>query len=327
MNSYEIMLRTLEFSGPERVAHSFEPSDIVMASPCVPNPEGGWRRVEEQVWERTDEWGNLWRRLDATSKGEVAVGAVPDLAQAASCPLPDFSNPDYYEIARQAFTAAPDRWKVGGIQGLTFSIARKQRRMEQYLMDLLLDRERLRVLHDRVDQQIRAQIEQLAAAGADSIMFWEDWGTQNQMLISPRLWRDEFKPRFRELCACAHERKLKVFMHSCGKMTAIIPDLIEVGIDLLQFDQPQVHGTRVLARFQEDAHITFWCGVDIQTTLQTRNEPLIRREAADMIASLWRGRGGFVAGYYSDEASINLEPCWQQMAIEEFLRRGVRTST
>jgi uroporphyrinogen decarboxylase len=322
MNSYEIMLRTLEFSGPERVAHSFDPSDMVMASGYIPNPLGGWRQVDEQIWERTDEWGNLWRRLDPTSKGEVALGAVGDLAQASSCPLPDFSKPEYYESVRQAFAAAPDSWKVGGVQGLTFSIARKLRRMEQYLMDLLLDRERLALLHDRVDEQIRAQIEQLCAAGADSIMFWEDWGTQNQMLVSPKLWREEFKPRFRELCAYAHDRKLKVFMHSCGKMTAIIPDLIEVGIDLLQFDQPQVHGTDVLARFQENAKISFWCGVDIQTTLQTRDEGRIRAEAAGMIKKLWRGRGGFVAGYYSDEASINLEPKWQQLATDEFLRRG-----
>jgi uroporphyrinogen decarboxylase len=113
-------------------------------------------------------------------------------------------------------------------------------------------------------------------------------------------------------------------MHSCGKMTAIIPDLIEVGIDLLQFDQPQVHGTDMLARFQEHARITFWCGVDIQTTLQTRDEALIRREAAEMIEKLWRGRGGFVAGYYSDEDSINLDPRWQQIAIDEFLKFGVR---
>ncbi len=322
MNSYEIVRRTLEFSGPERVAHSFDPSDFVMASPYIPNPEGSWRQVGEEAWERGDEWGNLWRRLDPTSKGEVAVGAVTDLAQAASCPLPDFSNPDWYGVARAAFAATPVSWKIGGIQGLTFSITRKLRRMEQYLMDLMLDRPRLQVLHKRVDEQIRAQIEQFAAAGADSIMFWEDWGTQNQLLVSPHLWREEFKPRFRALCGCAHQRGMKVFMHSCGKMTAIIPDLIEVGVDLLQFDQPQVHGTDTLAAFQQNARITFWCGVDIQTTLQTHDEALIRREAAKMIASLWRGRGGFVAGYYADEASINLEPRWQQAAIDEFYQRG-----
>lgn len=322
MKPREIVQRTLEFQSPQRVAHSFSPSDFNWGTPYIPNPAGAWEKVGDQAWERTDEWGNVWRRLDPTSKGEVERGAVADLADAATCPLPDYSNPAWYAAAREAFAAAPDLWKIGGIQGLTFSIARKQRRMEQYLMDLMLDLDRLRILHDRVDEQIRAQMLQLKAAGADSIMFWEDWGTQNQLLIHPRLWRSEFKPRYRELCGYAHSLGLKVFMHSCGKMTVIIPDLIESGVDLLQFDQPGVHGIETLAHFQEQAKITFWCGIDIQTTLQSCDEDRIRREADEMLERLWRGRGGFVAGFYADEASIGLDPVWQRAGVEEFSRRG-----
>lgn len=162
-----------------------------------------------------------------------------------------YSNPAWYAAARAAFAANPDLWKIGGIQGLTFSIVRKQGRMKQYLMDLMLYLDRLRGLPDRMDEQICAQILRLKLAGADSIMFWEDWGTQNQLLINPRLWRSEIKPLYRQICGNAHELGLKVFMHSCGKMTAMIPDLIETGVDLLQFDQPQVHGIETLARFQE----------------------------------------------------------------------------
>ena len=58
-----------------------------------------------------------------------------------------------------------------------------------------------------------------------------------------------FKPGYIRLCRVAHEYGLKVFMHSCGKITAIIPDLIDAGIDVLQFDQPRLHGIDTLARF------------------------------------------------------------------------------
>jgi hypothetical protein len=154
-------------------------------------------------------------------------------------------------------------------------------------------------------------------------MIAEDWGTQRQTLINPELWREVFKPRFVDLCAHAHALDLKVFMHSCGKITAIIPDLIETGVDLFQFDQPRLHGIDVLGQFQ-DSGVTFWCPVDIQKTLQTRDEMAIRAEAMEMLTKLWRGRGGFVAGFYSDEASIGLEPRWQQIACDEFLQRGRR---
>jgi hypothetical protein len=66
MNSREIVARTLSFEGPERVAHSFHPSDFISASPEMECPEGEWRRVDGRGWRRTDEWGNVWGRVEET---------------------------------------------------------------------------------------------------------------------------------------------------------------------------------------------------------------------------------------------------------------------
>ena len=324
MNSREIVRRTLDFERPDRVARSFLPTDFIAASPQIPNPDGQWRKIDGHRWRRTDEWGNVWGRVDDTSKGEVIRGAVEDLNDVETLPLPDFSNPDYYREAKEIFAATRDFWRIGSIQGFTFSVARKLRRMDQYLMDLLLEREKIEALHDRVDERIEAQITQMRDAGTDSVMIAEDWGTQRQMLISPSLWREMFKPRFAHLCSHVHAMGLKMFMHSCGKITAIIPDLIEAGVDLFQFDQPQIHGVNVLREMQELGNVTFWCPVDIQTTLQTKDETLIRRDVDELLAELWQGRGGFIAGFYLDEASIGLEPRWQKIACDEFLQRGRR---
>jgi len=323
-NSREIVSRTLEFENPERVAHSFLPSDFVAAGPRIPNPEGEWRRINEREWRRKDEWGNVWGRVDATSKGEIVAGALENLDDVEIFPLPDFSNPEHYADAKETFASSADYWHIAFIHGFTFSMARKMRRMEQYLMDLLLKREKIGILHDRIDEQIKIQMKRVKEVGADSIMFAEDWGTQTQTLISPKLWREEFKPRFADLCSCAHSLDLKVFMHSCGKITAIIPDLIETGVDLFQFDQPRIHGINTISEFQDSAKVTFWCPVDIQTTLQKKDETLIRAEVGELLEKLWRGSGGFIAGFYSDEPSIGLEPKWQQIANAEFLRKGRR---
>ena len=324
MTSREIVRRTLEFDYPERVARSFAPSDFAWGSPRIPNPEGKWHRVDDREWRRTDVWGNVWARVDDTSKGEIRQGALEDLDDVRTFSLPDLDNPEYYRRARETFRAQPDLWHIGYIHGLTFSVARKLRRMEQYLTDLLLERSKIRILHDRIDELLRMQMTCMRESGAQSIMFAEDWGTQTGTLISPELWREEFKPRFEELCSHAHSLGLKVFMHSCGKLTAIVPDLIEVGVDLLQFDQPRIHGIDRLRRIQERTPVTFWCPVDIQTTLQSRSEALIRQEARELLDALWQGRGGFVAGYYGGDASLGLDPKWEQIACEEFLSRGKR---
>ena len=323
MTPREIVRRTLEYDRPERVARSFEESDLRGAGSSAATHATEWREVGGGRWERTDEWGNQWARVDDTSKGEVVAGVLDDLDDLDSYVFPDYSRPEDYESVRRTREENPDSWLSGGLPGFAFNIARKMRRLDHYLMDLLLERDRVRELHDRIDAVLEHMIRNYAAVGVDGVMLVEDWGTQRQTLISPQLWNEEFRPRFEHLCGLAHGLGLKVFMHSCGQIGPIVPGLVEAGIDLLQFDQPGLHGIENLARHQERGKITFWCPVDIQTTLQTEDEGSIRAEARELLDRLWQGRGGFIAGYYSDNASIGLDPKWQAHACDEFTTRGV----
>jgi len=324
MTSKEIVKRTLNFENPERVAQSFTKSDFIHTGPSVKTHATEWKKVDDEKWERLDEWGNLWARIEETSKGEVEKGVLDKISDIKEYEFPDFSNPADYERVKDVVRENPDTYVIGGLPGFTFNIARKLLKLDQYLMDLMLEPELIKVLHDKVDVMLMDMINNYLAAGVDGVMLCEDWGTQKQTLISPELWRQEFFPRTSKLCAIAHNGGLKVLMHSCGCIEKIVPGLIEAGIDCLQFDQPTLHGIDQLAAYQENAKITFWCPVDIQKTLQTHDEQLIRGEAREMIDKLWQGRGGFIAGIYPDNASIGLEPKWQEMACDEFLKVGIR---
>ena len=325
MNSREIIRRTLEYDHPERVARSFGESDFCGAGCAARTHATGWKEVGGGRWERIDEWGNQWARVDDTSKGEVVKGILDDLDGMEGYEFPDYSRPeDYAGVATQR-QAHPDKWLNGSMPGFAFNIARKMRKLDQYLMDLILEKDRVRALHDRIDLLLEDMIRNYAAAGVDGVMFAEDWGTQSQTLVSPELWREEFFPRFQRLCGMAHERGIKVFMHSCGQIQEIVPGLMEAGVDALQFDQPDLHGIDNLAGQQEQGRITFWCPVDIQKTLQLRDEEIIRQKVREMLDKLWQGRGGFIAGYYGDNASIGLDPKWQESACDEFARHGVRS--
>ena len=323
MNSREIIQRTLDYSGPERVGHSFPENDFIWAGNAAKTHATDWQQLAKDHWRRTDEWGNIWSRLEATSKGEVAQGVLADLDDADSYEFPDFSDPKDYQQLRNLRQEHPDKYILAVVPGFAFNIARKLLKLDTYLMALMLDSKRVRRLHDRIDKIVSDMIRNYAAAGADTIFFPEDWGTQTQTFISPSLWREEFFPRFKTLCSFAHECGVKVFMHSCGKITAIIPGLMEAGVDTLQFDQPTLHGIDTLAEFQKSGRITFWCPVDIQKTLQTRDEATIRAEAGELLDKLWKGRGGFIAGFYADEPSIGLAPEIQGWASDEFLKHGV----
>ncbi len=325
MDSREIVLRTVKFSGPDRVAGSMPPPywhDFSQAGYRLRGFSREWHDVGGGRQEYVDEWGNTWARVDAHSKGEVARGVIEaDLDEVHTVPLPDLANPRHFDFVREVFGDPDnDRFRVGGLPGFPFNIARKMRRLDQFLMDLLLEPDKSSVLLKRLEDLLAGVIVQYALAGADAIMFPEDWGTQLDLMVNPKTWREMFKPGFVRLCSVAHEHGLCVFMHSCGKITKIIPDLIEAGIDVLQFDQPRLHGIDVLARFH--GQVTFWCPVDIQATLPTRDAAKIEADAEAMIARLGGADGGFIAGYYNGNEALGLDPRWQDVACRAFTRYG-----
>jgi len=139
MNPREIVRRTIDFTGPERVARSFAPSDLMFVWSSAPTPATDWKKTGESRWERLDEWGNTWVRLDPTSKGEVGEGVLKEIADVRTYRFPDFSRPEHYADAARQRQQNPDRYVIGGLPGYTFSIARKMRKLENYLTDICTD--------------------------------------------------------------------------------------------------------------------------------------------------------------------------------------------
>ncbi|MFO7898482.1 MAG: uroporphyrinogen decarboxylase family protein [Planctomycetota bacterium] len=324
MTPKEIVTRTLEFTGPERLARTLpEPwgSDIAGCGPQTGDLQTSWEKVTDDRWERRDVWGNTWARIDGHSKGEVARGALGNIHDVGDLPMPPLGDPARYEDAARKVREKSDLFVRGSLPGFTFNVARKIRRLDQYMVDLHLHREQIETLHDRIDEVLAAMIEQYGRIGCDGIGFAEDWGTQVGLMIAPDMWREIFKPRFQRLCDAANQHGLRVLMHSCGKVTDIIPDLIEVGIDALLFDQQKVHGLDHLAAYA--GQVTYMCPVDIQDVLQTGDEAQIRGWARQLVESLWcGGRGGFIADYYGDNESIGADPRWQAWAADEFIKVG-----
>jgi len=268
-----------------------------------------------------DEWGVTWATLTAFDKGEVMAGAIGDWSELDDYVPPDWGRKEDYADAAEVFANEKEKLRLASLPGFVFNIARKVRKLEDYLCDLVLERERVARLHDIVRAELLKAIDRYAEIGADGIMFPEDWGTQDRLMMDPAMWKEVFRPEFEALAGRAHERGLYVFMHSCGKMTDIIEDLIECGVDCLQFDQPRLHGIELLGeRF--GGRITFWCPVDIQKTLQTRDPVQIREEARLLVEHLGGKGGGFIAGYYGGNEAIGLTPDVQDHACRAFVEYG-----
>ena len=112
---------------------------------------------------------------------------------------------------------------------------------------------------------------------------------------------------------------MKVIMHSCGYNYGFMEDLIDAGIDVFQFDQPDAYPTEVLAR--EFAHrAVFYSPVDIQKVLPTGDRELIEKRAAEMCELFRAAGGGWIAKDYGSYSDIGVETewaGWAQAVIEK----------
>ena len=325
-SSREIVKQSLNFQCPPRIPFSLPepwPRDIAgVRRRTAPNRSStAWTRVG-RFTERVDEWGNTWRRIEEFTKGEVAKGALEgDWSLLDTYDWPDVSGPDIWQEARErcAELHAQGYYVLGGV-GWPFNVARKMRRMENFLCDLVTDRENVVRLLNGVANVCEQEIVGYAEAGVDGIGTAEDWGTQDRLLVSPAMWREVFKPLFRRLCGAAHERGLDVWLHSCGHVTEVMDDWVEVGVNVCMFEQPELHGIDYLAE-RYGGRLTICSPVDIQRTLQTRDAERIEAAAREYVEKLGAG-GGFIANYYGDNEALGLTPEYQAVASRAFVRFG-----
>lgn len=325
MNSRDLIHRVITFNGPERIGMSFDRGRMndIVGGGIAPAP--GWsdrRHVEGNLEIWFDEWGNQWHRIIGLSiGGEVREPVLKNWKDLDTLKLPNFADPVRYEAAKKNFSAHPEKFHLGSLPGFPFAIMRYMRKMEIFLADVLEHRDEVEELQRRVLALLKTVIRNMAQAGADAVFACEDWGTQERLLVSPKLWRELFKPGFAELVAEAESYGMGVWMHSCGYVYDIIGDLIEVGIQVLQFDQPRLNGIERMGR-EFGGKVTFWCPVDIQRTLQTGDREQIRAEAKLLIEYLGGSGGGFIAKNYGDLHGIGVKQEWDDWAYEAFVEYG-----
>ena len=181
---------------------------------------------------------------------------------------------------------------------------------ENFMMMLATERELVEYWLDSKLEHDFAILDQfLAVAGGhiEAIQMNDDFGAQEALQISPRLYRELFKPRQRRWIEFVKARTdAKIFLHCDGAIAEIIPDLIEVGIDILNPLQTSARGMDPAKIKREYGHdLVFWGGgVDTQTTLPFGSVADIRREVRERIKVLGDGSGHVFATIHNIQPDI-----------------------
>jgi uroporphyrinogen decarboxylase len=181
----------------------------------------------------------------------------------------------------------------------TFQMPTYLRPMEQLFRDLYLAPDLAHALFQRFADFFLAFYERLfqaARGGIDIFVVLDDYGGQQGPLIRKEAWRDFVRPYLAPGIALAKSHGLAVMLHSCGSVRALIPEFLELGVDILDPIQVQAAGMDPEALAEEFGdRLTFHGSIDIQRTLPFGTPADVRAEVAQRQATLGR-RHGFILG-------------------------------
>ena len=265
------------------------------------------------------EWGFVWDRMDETM-GQPLTNLIDEPSHLFDLALPNPADPARY-IGIESFNHQySDRFRMASLALSGFTTMSFLRGFSNLMMDLVLDPKFVEALADIVFGFEEQLIAQLPAYQFDAVAFFDDWGTQNGMIISPAAWRNFFKPRYRQQFCLAHRMGLKVYFHCCGYYPQIIPDLIEIGVDLLNISQPNLYNIPELGE-KYGGKVCFVCPVSYQTTSISGTREDIFHAVQVLIDSFGRFNGGLI-GYVEEYHSIGMSLVNYQYCVDAFKTLG-----
>lgn len=190
-----------------------------------------------------DEWCTVWR-----GAVDGLVGQVDEYPLKSWDDLEDYQFPPLHELTRSSFGNKPYKRMKRDVSSLKekgyfalldfnpgnyFERMHWLRGFQNLLKDLIAKPRQLYALADRLLEYCLASLGLVLEAEPDAIFFSDDWGTQERLMVNPGLWREFFKPRYKEMFKLVHDQGVYVYFHSDGYIMDIIPDLAEIGVDML----------------------------------------------------------------------------------------------
>lgn len=250
--------------------------------------------VHEQDGERhRDSWGIVWEKQGAFNQiiHYPLIDADPE--EIAAYRFPTAEQDSLLQNMIPAVAASKTHFIGCDVSPCVFEMSFRLRGMENALLDLLTASGEL--LARCGDFSVDLAEKACARFPLDWLWTGDDVASQQAMMMSPAVWRQAIKPHLARVAAVGKAHQLPVAYHSCGAIAEIIPDLIEIGIDVLnpiQTNCPGMEPERLKRDFGR--HLTFMGGVDTQDNLPNSTPQDVRRATAHLIETLGADGGGYI---------------------------------
>jgi uroporphyrinogen decarboxylase len=272
-----------EHHGEEAVAEVFAPypSDVVNGGIVQP---GAWEAPEGF----SDDYRWAWHDRSKTPRqagGRDSGGGILyewEHFDQFMDSFPQANDPRIYDGLRDAAANANGRYVMALAWNNFYERLWGLRGMQNLLMDFHLHKERMHALCEALKDLVLDYVEGAAQCGADGFFTSNDLGHQTGLMMSPDTFREFLKPLHAEVAAACHRCGMHYWMHSCGDLTDILEDMVEVGLDCLHPLQYGAMDWDQSARLI-DGRMTAWAGVDVQHILQEETPEGVREHVRDLI--------------------------------------------
>lgn len=279
--------RSVFISAFEWWDHRFRKSfkSLISAGKIKANPDGTFE----------DEWRVKFKPADATRDWNFLDHPIKTMNDLDEYEWPDPLAPHNLELVHELEKFDSDEYVImGGIGFSLFERAHILRGFAELLKDTIRNPRFAEKLLDKVTEWDVKLAKEITNEDIDIFILGDDYGTQRGLIFSPAQWRHFIKPRLKRICDIARKKNQLIFLHSDGYLTPIIPDLIEIGINILNPIQPQVMDPALLK--QEFGEDLVFCGtIDNQKTLPFGTPEEVRREVLTRISTVGYD-GGLLIG-------------------------------
>ncbi len=279
----------------------------------------GWANsyyMDDQPY--VDEWGIGWTvhpyetPFGTGHYTEIVNHPLADDDAISGYLPPDPNRPELYVDAEQMLRDfGNEYWIVGVTVTTIFETAWALRGLEQMLVDMVLNPDLVEQLLDIPYQYHLTAAKKLVAMGVDMIWTGDDVGSQHEMLISPKMWRRYLKPRMAQFIAelKSINPSVKVAYHSDGDVSRIIPELVEIGLDVLNPIQPASMNPAEVKK-EYGGQLSFWGTIDEQHTLPFGSPGDVEREVLDRLKTAGQGGGLILAPTHHVQLDTPMENFW-----------------
>ena len=217
MTSSERVRKAVLFRGPDRIPYDLPEkwgTDFVYTGP---DEDPNWKPSIKTDLRWEDEWGSIWEKLPGDkTMGQPKVHPLADYGAMKTHRFPDYKNPQRYRSAQK--TVAENKAEKFVMAGIPLSLIHRLEYLRGHAAgwtDPYLHADEFEVLLDKLAGIAIDSIERLGAAGVNGVIFCDDWGLQDRLMVKPAVFAKYWKPRYARIFQTARAKGVLTFMHSC----------------------------------------------------------------------------------------------------------------